>query len=82
MQLKQALIYISKKTLKQAELKSAIEAIADTINITARGGLNLSGNRFTLNSTNTSITADGTITCSNLIANGGNVGGWKVSKDQ
>lgn len=73
-------LYI-KKDPKTGELKSAIEAIADIINITARGGLNLSGNRFTLNSTNTSITADGTITCSNLIANGGNVGGWKVSKD-
>mgnify|MGYP000401843029 FL=1 len=73
-------LYI-KKDPKTGELKSAIEAIADTINITARGGLNLSGNRFTLNSANTSITADGTITCSNLIANGGNVGGWKVSKD-
>lgn len=73
-------LYI-KKDPKTGELKSAIEAIADTINITARGGLNLSGNRFTLNSTNTSITADGTITCSNLIANSGNVGGWKVSKD-
>ena len=70
-----------KKDPTTGELKSAIEAIADTINITARGGLNLSGNRFTLSSTNTSITADGTITCSNLIANGGNIGGWKVSKD-
>jgi hypothetical protein len=70
-----------KKDPATGELKSAIEAIADTINITARGGLNLSGNRFTLSSTNTSITADGTITCSNLIANGGNIGGWKVSKD-
>lgn len=70
-----------KKDPATGELKSAIEAIADTINITARGGLYLSGNRFTLSSTNTSITADGTITCSNLIANGGNIGGWKVSKD-
>lgn len=70
-----------KKDPATGELKSAIEAIADTINITARGGLNLSGNRFMLSSTNTSITADGTITCSNLIANGGNIGGWKVSKD-
>lgn len=46
----------------EKSLKSAIEAIADTINITARGGLNISGNRFTLTSTNTTITADGTIT--------------------
>lgn len=60
-------------------LKSCIEAIADTINITARGGLNLSGNRFTLNSTNTSITADGTITCKNFVGNGGTIGGWNIN---
>lgn len=60
-------------------LKSCIEAIADTINITARGGLNLSGNRFTLNSTNTSITADGTITCNNFVGNGGTIGGWNIN---
>ena len=59
-------------------LKSCIEAIADTINITARGGLNLSGNRFTLNSTNTSITADGTITCKNFVGNGGRIGNWDI----
>lgn len=60
-------------------LKSCIEAIADTINITARGGLNLSGNRFTLNSTNTNITADGTITCKNFVGNGGTIGGWNIN---
>lgn len=54
-------LYI-KKDPTTGELKSAIEAIADTINITARGGLNISGDRFTLASTNTTITADGTIT--------------------
>lgn len=53
-------LYI-KKDPTTGELKSAIEAIADTINITARGGLNISGDRFTLTSTNTTITADGTI---------------------
>lgn len=68
-----------KKDPKSGELKSAIEAIADTINITARGGLNLSGNRFTLNSTNTSITADGTITCKNFVGNGGTIGGWNIN---
>lgn len=62
-------LYI-KKDPTSGELKSAIEAIADTINITARGGLNLSGNRFTLTSTNTTITADGSINCSNLTATG------------
>ena len=60
-------------------INTAIEAIADTINITARGGLNLSGNRFTLNSTNTSITADGTITCKNFVGNGGTIGGWNIN---
>lgn len=60
-------LYI-KKDPTTGELKSAIEAIADTINITAKGGLNISGNRFTLTSANTTITADGTINCKNLKA--------------
>lgn len=51
-------------------LKSCIEAIADTINITAKGGLNISGNRFTLTSTNTTITADGKLTCHNALIDG------------
>ncbi len=70
-------LYI-KKDPTTGELKSAIEAIADTINITARGGLNLSGNRFTLSSTNTSISADGTITCNNFIGNGGRIAQWNI----
>ena len=73
-------LYI-KKDPKTGELKSAIEAIADTINITARGGLNLSGNRFTLSSTNTSIAANGTITCGNLIANGGKIAQWNIANN-
>lgn len=73
-------LYI-KKDPKTGELKSAIEAIADTINITARGGLNLSGNRFTLSSTNTSITADGTITSKNIIANYGKIAQWNIANN-
>lgn len=73
-------LYI-KKDPKTGELKSAIEAIADTINITARGGLNLSGNRFTLSSTNTSITADGTITSNNIIANYGKIAQWNIANN-
>lgn len=73
-------LYI-KKDPKTGELKSAIEAIADTINITARGGLNLSGNRFTLSSTNTSITASGVLTCNNLIANGGKIAQWSIANN-
>ena len=65
-------LYI-KKDPTTGELKSAIEAIADTINITARGGLNISGDRFTLTSTNTTITADGTITSKGTgVGSGGN----------
>lgn len=62
-------LYI-KKDPTTGELKSAIEAIADTINITARGGLNISGDRFTLTSTNTTITADGKLTCHNASIDG------------
>lgn len=71
--------YIAKTD--KGTLKSCIEAIADIINITARGGLNLRGNRFTLSSTNTSITADGTITCNNLIANGGKIAQWNIANN-
>lgn len=62
-------LYI-KKDPASGELKSAIEAIADTINITAKGGLNISGDRFTLTSTNTTITADGKLTCHNALIDG------------
>lgn len=53
-------LYLQKT--ETGELKSMIEAIADTINITSRGGLNLSGDRFSLDSTNTKISTDGVIT--------------------
>lgn len=62
-------LYI-KKDPTTGELKSAIEAIADTINITAKGGLNISGDRFTLTSTNTTITADGKLICRNALIDG------------
>lgn len=69
-------LYI-KKDPTSGELKSAIEAIADTINITARGGLNLSGNRFTLTSTNTTITADGRVTFK-----AGTIGNWNIEQNK
>ena len=53
-------LYLQKT--ETGELKSMIEGIADTINITSRGGLNLSGDRFSLDSTNTKISSDGIIT--------------------
>lgn len=64
---------------KDGQLKSAIEAIADTINITAKGGLNLSGNRIAIDSDNFTLTSDGRITkCKNIVVDGGTVGGWKI----
>ena len=64
-------LYLQKT--ETGELKSMIEGIADTINITSRGGLNLSGDRFRLDSTNLTITEDGTVTCSDIYINNGNI---------
>lgn len=68
-------LYI-KKDPTSGELKSAIEAIADditlnasgTINITGNKSVNINGNLFTLTSTNTTISADGSIDCKKLKA--------------
>lgn len=68
-------LYI-KKDPTTGELKSAIEAIADditlnasgTINITGNKSVNINGNLFTLTSTNTTISADGSIDCKKLKA--------------
>lgn len=65
-----------KKDPTSDELKSAIEAIADditlnasgTINITGNKSVNINGNLFTLTSTNTTISADGSIDCKKLKA--------------
>lgn len=65
-----------KKDPTTGELKSAIEAIADDITLNASGTINISGNKsvningnlFTLTSTNTTISADGSIGCKKLKA--------------
>lgn len=65
-----------KKDPTTGELKSAIEAIADDITLNASGTINISGNKsvningnlFTLTSTNTTISADGSINCKKLKA--------------
>lgn len=64
-------MYLSKTDTGQ--LKSMIEAIADTINITAKGGLNLKGNRFSVESTNLTIANDGSMACKNIAITGGNI---------
>ena len=51
------------------QIISMINAAADEINISASGGVNISGNRFSLSSEYTTITKDGAITCNKLTAN-------------
>jgi hypothetical protein len=61
---------------ENGQLRSAIEAIADDITLNASGTINISGNKsvningnlFTLTSTNTTISADGSIDCKKLKA--------------
>lgn len=76
-----------KKDPTTGELKSAIEAIADDITLNASGTINISGNKsvningdlFTLTTTNTTISADGTITCKKLNAKGSTIGGYTIN---
>lgn len=76
-----------KKDPVSGELKSAIEAIADDITLKAKGTINISGNKsvningdlFTLTTTNTTISADGTITCKKLNAKGSTIGGYTIN---
>lgn len=78
-------LYI-KKDPTSGELKSAIEAIADDITLKAKGAINISGNKsvningnlFTLTSTNTTISADGTIRCDNLISSNAKIAGGSI----
>lgn len=75
-----------KKDPTSGELKSAIEAIADDITLKAKGAINISGNKsvningnlFTLTSTNTTISADGTIRCDNLISSNAKITGGSI----
>lgn len=61
---------------ENGQLRSAIEAIADDITLNANGAINITGNKsvningnlFTLTSTNTTISADGSIDCKKLKA--------------
>ena len=72
---------------ENGQLRSAIEAIADDITLNASGAINISGNKsvningnlFTLNSTNTTIDADGTIRCDNLISSNAKITGGSIN---
>ena len=76
-----------KKDPTTGELKSAIEAIADDITLKAKGTINISGNKavningnlFTLTTTNTIISADGTIRCDNLISSNAKITGGSIN---
>lgn len=76
-----------KKDPTTGELKSAIEAIADDITLNASGTINISGNKsvningnlFTLTTTNTIISADGTIRCDNLISSNAKITGGSIN---
>lgn len=62
-----SLSYVKKDD--SGQIISMINAAADEINISASGGVNISGNRFSLSSQYTTITKDGAITCNKLTAN-------------
>lgn len=76
-----------KKDPTTGELKSAIASIADDITLNASGTINISGNKsvningdlFTLTTTNTTVLADGTITCKKLNAKGSKIGGYTIN---
>lgn len=82
-------LYI-KKDPKTGELKSAIEAIADDITLSAKGSINIKGNKkvsisgdsFSLTSTNTTISEAGDIVCHNFIADFGKIGSWSISESK
>lgn len=79
-----------KKDPKSGELKSAIEAIADDITLSAKGSINIKGNKkvsisgdsFSLTSTNTTISEAGDIVCHNFIADFGKIGSWSISESK
>ena len=79
-----------KKDPATGELKSAIEAIADDITLSAKGSININGNKkvsisgdsFSLTSTNTTISEAGDIVCHNFIADFGKIGSWSISESK
>ncbi len=79
-----------KKDPASGELKSAIEAIADDITLSANGSINIKGNKkvsisgdsFSLTSTNTTISEAGDIVCHNFIADFGKIGSWSISESK
>lgn len=68
---------------------SALQIGADNINLSANdvfniisgGTLNLTGKNVSISSTNFSVTSAGVVTCSNISATGGKIGGWTIGAD-
>lgn len=63
-----------KITSEQISLKVSKGEVSSQISIES-GGVNISGNRLTWNATNSSMSADGTLTCNNIVATNGRFSG-------
>lgn len=60
---------------------SYVKVKADDLDIIANGNLQLTAKSIGITSTNFSVTSAGVVTCSNITATGGRVGGWKISSN-
>lgn len=58
---------------------SYVKVKADDIDIISNGNIQLTGKSIGISSTNFSVTAAGVVTCSNITATGGKIGGWKIA---
>ena len=58
---------------------SYVKVKADDIDIIANGNIQLTGKSIGITSTNFSVTPAGVVTCSNITATGGSIGGWDIS---
>lgn len=58
---------------------SYLKVKADDLDIIANGNLQLTAKSIGITSTNFSVTAAGVVTCSNITATGGKIGGWKIA---
>ena len=63
-----------KITSEQISLKVSKGEVSSQISIES-GGVNISGDRLTWNATNSSMSADGTLTCNNIVATNGKFSG-------
>ena len=65
-----------------ASSTSYVKVKADDIDIIANGNIQLTGKSIGITSTNFSVTPAGVVTCSNITATGGSIGGWTIESDK